>query len=131
MSEEQPIGVVGLGYVGLPLAVAFCEAGREVIGVDTDQGRCASVARGESHIGDVSGERLTAVRDRLHTTTRYAQLSAAEAVIIAVPTPPPENREPDLRPLMAAPRSMRDRPPRGHPPVLEATTHPGPTPRRP
>ena len=60
------IGVIGLGYVGLPLAVEFCEAGHEVVGVDIDPRRVAAIERGESYIEDIPSERLAAVVERLH-----------------------------------------------------------------
>src|SRR5205085_3513791 len=81
------IGIVGLGYVGLPLGVAFAEAGHEVVGLDTDARRIAAVTEGESYIEDVSSDRLRSVSDRLRATARYADLSKAEAVVSAVPTP--------------------------------------------
>ena len=65
------IGVIGLGYVGLPLAVEFAEAGHEVIGVDTSHARLAALERGESHVEDVSSERIAALGDRLRATSRY------------------------------------------------------------
>jgi len=81
------IGIVGLGYVGLPLAVAFAEAGHDVIGLDTDARKLAAVGEGRSYIEDVPSERLQALDGRLRPTGRYAELSKADAVVIAVPTP--------------------------------------------
>ena len=69
------IGIVGLGYVGLPLAVAFCEAGHEVVGVDADARTVEALARSRSHIEDVPSERLAAIADRFQATTRYADLA--------------------------------------------------------
>ena len=77
------VGVVGLGYVGLPLALAFAEEGHEVVGVDADQRRVAAIARGESHIEDVSDERLRAGGDRLHATVHYEELAETDSVLIA------------------------------------------------
>ena len=96
------IGVVGLGYVGLPLALAFTEEGHQVVGVDADPRRVTSIGRGESHIEDVSEERLRAAGDLLHATGRYEALAEVDAVLIAVPTPLTRNREPDLGPLVSA-----------------------------
>ena len=81
------IGIVGLGYVGLPLAVAFAEAGERVIGVDTSVAKVASIRRGESYIEDIPSEQLAAVRSQLEATTRTSRLALADAIIIAVPTP--------------------------------------------
>jgi UDP-N-acetyl-D-glucosamine dehydrogenase len=125
--EVSMIGIVGLGYVGLPLAVAFCEAGHVVTGIDTDAARVAALERGESFVEDVSSGRLQAVRDRLRVTTRYADLYPAEAVLIAVPTPLTRNREPDLGPLMAAGTALSAVLRRGQLVVLESTTYPGTT----
>ena len=119
------IGVVGLGYVGLPLAVAFCEAGHSVIGVDTERSRVDALARGESHIEDISDERLRGVLSSFQPTLRYAELSQAEAVIIAVPTPLTANREPDLGPLTASASALATVLQRGQLVVLESTTYPG------
>ena len=96
------IGVVGLGYVGVPLAVAFCEAGHTVIGVDADRSKIEALTRGESYIEDIPDARLRDVLPRLQPTVRYAELSQADAVIIAVPTPLTPNREPDLGPLTSS-----------------------------
>ena len=122
------VGIVGLGYVGLPLAVEFCEAGHEVIGLDTDTRKVAAIEAGESYIEDIESSRLAAVRDTLRATTRYADLSKADAVIIAVPTPLTENREPDLGPLVGAGTSLARVLQEGQLVSLESTTYPG-TPR--
>src|SRR5450755_3097443 len=100
------VGVVGLGYVGLPLAVAFAEAGEQVIAVDVDAGKVASIAAGESYVGDVDSDRLEAVLGLIEVDTRYAPLARADAVLICVPTPLTRNREPDLGPLVSAARSL-------------------------
>ena len=86
------IGVVGLGYVGLPLVVAFCEAGHEVVGVDTDSRMVEALASGRSHIEDVPDASLAAISRRFRPTTRYAELAQTDAVIVAVPTPLTPNR---------------------------------------
>src|SRR2546426_11938226 len=93
------VGIIGLGYVGLPLAVAFAEEGCEVIGVDVDSRRVDAIAAGDSYIEDVSSEALGRLAERIHATTRYAQLSDADAVVICVPTPLSPHREPALGPL--------------------------------
>jgi UDP-N-acetyl-D-glucosamine dehydrogenase len=121
------VGVVGLGYVGLPLAVAFAEAGQSVIGVDTHAGRMAQLRRGESYIEDIPSERYQAVQDKIHATTRTAALARADAIIICVPTPLTPNREPDLVPMMSATRSVADILQPGQLVVLESTTYPGTT----
>jgi UDP-N-acetyl-D-glucosamine dehydrogenase len=121
------VGIVGLGYVGLPLAVAFCEAGHDVTGVDVEARVVEALSRGESHIEDVSAQALAAVADRFEATTRYADLAQVEAVIVAVPTPLTQNREPDLQPLIAAGTSLAGVLQEGQLVVLESTTYPGTT----
>jgi len=93
------IGIVGLGYVGLPLAVAFAEAGHEVVGVELDDSKVASLERMSSYVEDIPDERLEGVAGRFMPTTRYADLARADAILVCVPTPLTANREPDLAPL--------------------------------
>jgi len=121
------IGIIGLGYVGLPLGVGFAEAGHEVVGLDTSAPRIAAVQSGESYIEDISSERLAAVGERLRATARYADLSKCDAVIIAVPTPLTRNREPDLGALTSAGSSLAGVLQEGQLVVLESTTYPGTT----
>lgn len=121
------IGIIGLGYVGLPLAVAFAEAGHEVVGVDSDARKVAAVGSGESYVEDVPSERLSALGERIVATTRYADLAGVEAAIIAVPTPLSPNREPDLGPLLGAGTALAGVLQRGQLVVLESTTYPGTT----
>ena len=121
------IGVVGLGYVGLPLGVAFAEEGHEVVGVDTDARRVSGVNAGESHIEDIPSERLRAVGSLLTATTDYDRLIDCDAVLIAVPTPLTRNREPDLGPLLASARALSGVLRKGQLVVLESTTYPGTT----
>src|SRR3954470_1361580 len=121
------IGIVGMGYVGLPLGVAFAEAGHEVVGLEIAQGRVDALNRGESYVEDITSERLAALGDKLRATTRYAELANTDAVIIAVPTPLTPNREPDLGPLIGSARSLAGVLQKGQLVVLESTTYPGTT----
>jgi UDP-N-acetyl-D-glucosamine dehydrogenase len=121
------IGIVGLGYVGLPLAVAFAEVGERVIGVDVDAARVAALREGRSHIEDIPAERVAAVLDRCEYTTRPAALAEAEAILVCVPTPLTPNREPDLGPLLSAARALAGIMQRDQLIVLESTTFPGTT----
>jgi UDP-N-acetyl-D-glucosamine dehydrogenase len=121
------VGIIGLGYVGLPLAVAFCEAGHDVIGVDTDSRMVEALGRSRSHIEDVSDERLAGIADSFHASTRYADLATVEAAVIAVPTPLTRNREPDLGPLTSAGAALAGVLQAGQLVVLESTTYPGTT----
>jgi UDP-N-acetyl-D-glucosamine dehydrogenase len=121
------VGIMGLGYVGLPLAVAFAEEGHRVVGVDVDARKVEALGRGESYIEDIPSERLRAVAERVEVTTRAANLSRCDAVLVCVPTPLSANREPDLGPLVAATRVLADLLQAGQLVVLESTTYPGTT----
>jgi UDP-N-acetyl-D-glucosamine dehydrogenase len=121
------VGIIGLGYVGLPLAVAFAREGCEVIGVDTDSRKIDAIAAGESYIEDVPSEALAELSGRIHATTRYARLAKADAVLICVPTPLTPNREPDLGPLLEATRALAEVLQAEQLVVLESTTYPGTT----
>jgi UDP-N-acetyl-D-glucosamine dehydrogenase len=121
------IGIVGLGYVGLPLAVAFAEAGEQVVGVDVDHGRIRALSEGRSPIEDIPDARLQAVLGACTFTTRPVELHEAEAILVCVPTPLTRNREPDLGPLLAAARALADVVRRDQVIVLESTTFPGTT----
>ena len=121
------VGIVGLGYVGLPLAVEFAEAGEDVIGVDVDAGRIAALRDGRSPIEDIPSERLAAVLDRIEFTTRAVDMHESEAILVCVPTPLNRNREPDLGPLLGAAQTLAGMLARGQLVVLESTTFPGTT----
>ncbi len=121
------VGVIGLGYVGLPLLVAFAEAGEQVVGVDTDPRKVAAVEAGDSYIEDIPSERLRAVSASIEASTHYAPLARTEAVLICVPTPLTPNREPELGPLNAAGEALALVLQRGQLVVLESTTYPGTT----
>jgi UDP-N-acetyl-D-glucosamine dehydrogenase len=121
------IGIIGLGYVGLPLAVAFAEAGDEVVGLDLDVRKIEAIAAGRSYIEDIPSERLAAAGERITATSHYEDLATAEAVLICVPTPLTANREPDLGPLIDAARRLAGVLRAGQLVVLESTTYPGTT----
>jgi UDP-N-acetyl-D-glucosamine dehydrogenase len=121
------VGVIGLGYVGLPLAVAFAEEGCEVVAVDVDSGKVERIAAGESYIEDVPSEQLRKLAQRIHATTRYSRLAKADAVLICVPTPLTPNREPDLGPLIDSTRALAEVLQADQLVVLESTTYPGTT----
>jgi UDP-N-acetyl-D-glucosamine dehydrogenase len=121
------IGIVGMGYVGLPLAVAFAEAGEKVIGVDVDHGRVTELSEGRSPIEDISDERLQAVLGSCLFTTRAVEMHEAEAILVCVPTPLTRNREPNLGPLQSAAQALAGVVRRDQLIVLESTTFPGTT----
>jgi UDP-N-acetyl-D-glucosamine dehydrogenase len=124
---DASVGIIGLGYVGLPLAVAFAEAGHRVVAVDVDASKVAAIRESLSYIEDISSERLAAVAERMHATTRYAELAQVDSVVIAVPTPLTENREPELAPLISAGTALASVLQEGQLVVLESTTYPGTT----
>ena len=123
------IAVVGAGYVGLPLAQTFAEAGRSVVLVDVAADVVAAIGRGESHIEDVSSEALEPlVRDgRIGATLDYDVLRDVDAILIALPTPISPQREPDLSIVATATAAIAERLRAGQLVVLESTTYPGTT----
>jgi UDP-N-acetyl-D-glucosamine dehydrogenase len=121
------IGIIGLGYVGLPLAVAFAEAGEQVIAVDVDERKVSAIGAGESYIEDIPSERLRAALGRIEASTHYAPLARTDAVLICVPTPLTANREPELAPLIATAEALARVLQHGQLVVLESTTYPGTT----
>ena len=123
------VAVVGMGYVGLPLAVAFAEAGLTVVGLDVSAPRMAQINAGESYIEDVAAEtvaRLVA-SGRLRGSTDFADLAAADAVSICVPTPLSKTRDPDVSYIAAATDEIARHLRPGQLVVLESTTYPGTT----
>src|SRR5581483_9101746 len=121
------VGVIGLGYVGLPLVVGFAEAGVDVVAVDVDPRKVAAVKAGESYVEDISSERLRSVLGRVLVTPHYQPLARTDAVIICVPTPLTPDREPDLSALDSSARALGHVLQRGQLVVLESTTYPGTT----
>jgi UDP-N-acetyl-D-glucosamine dehydrogenase len=121
------IGIIGLGYVGLPLAVSFAEAEQEVVGLDLDAGKVSSINAGRSYIEDIPDAALGALDGRLQATSSYADLADCEAVVICVPTPLTGSREPDLGYLTGAATELAAVARAGMLVVLESTTYPGTT----
>ena len=121
------VGVIGLGYVGLPLAVAFAREGHDVVAFDVDASKLAALAEGRSYIEDVSDAALADVAPRIEPTQHAAALSGCDALLICVPTPLTSNREPDLGPLLAASHTIAEVLRPGQLVVLESTTYPGTT----
>jgi UDP-N-acetyl-D-glucosamine dehydrogenase len=121
------IGIMGLGYVGLPLAVAFAEEGHHVIALDTDIRKVEAIRRNESYVEDILPERLAAVADRIEATSHAQPLARCDTVLICVPTPLTANREPDLGPLVSATTALAGVLQAGQLVVVESTTYPGTT----
>src|SRR5215210_6324575 len=123
------VAIIGAGYVGVPLAQVFAEAGRSVLLVDRDAGRVEQLNRGESYIEDVPSEALKRLVDEhgLRASTDYDELRECDAILIALPTPLSKQREPDLSIVLGATREIGRRLRKGHLVVLESTTYPGTT----
>ncbi len=126
MTAEK-IGIVGLGYVGLPLAVAFAEAGQEVVGLDSDRRKVEGINAGRSHVEDVPDATLGGLSGRLRATAKHADLADCEAVIVCVPTPLTGSREPDLTYLLDSATALSRVLKEDQLVVLESTTYPGTT----
>jgi UDP-N-acetyl-D-glucosamine dehydrogenase len=128
-SREACIGVVGLGYVGLPLALEFGTAGFRVIGYDVSQSVVDTVMRGESHIKDVPSSEVAALvsAGKLEVTTDESRMREMDAVSIAVPTPLAKTRDPDMTYVIAAADAIARNCHPGLLIVLESTTYPGTT----
>jgi UDP-N-acetyl-D-glucosamine dehydrogenase len=126
---KRDVAIVGAGYVGMPLAQVFADAGKSVVLVDVDADRVEQVNRGESYVADVSSEKLQELvaTGRLRATTDYDALREAAAILIALPTPLSRQREPDLSILLEASSEIGKRLQPGHLVVLESTTYPGTT----
>jgi UDP-N-acetyl-D-glucosamine dehydrogenase len=123
------IGIIGQGYVGLPLALVFEEAGFVVKGFDVDPVKTEALSRGESYIRHIGAERVSAAisRGRFTATTNFDELAACDAILICVPSPLGRHREPDLSYIHGTARAIAERLRVGQLVVLESTTYPGTT----
>nr|MBA3806231.1 nucleotide sugar dehydrogenase [Acidobacteriota bacterium] len=128
-TQAARIGVIGLGYVGLPLAVEFARKGFRATGFEVDERKAALINAGDSYIGDVPSDtvRELVAQERLHATTNFDELSACDAIIICVPTPLRKTKEPDISYILAAATEIQKRLKRGQLIILESTTYPGTT----
>ena len=123
------VGIVGLGYVGLPLAVAFGKAGFSVLGVDVDRDRVSRLSLGESPVEDVGSDELATLvaASRLAVTTETSALTAVDAILICVPTPLGKSKDPDISHIVAAADAVAAILRPGQLVALESTTYPGTT----
>jgi UDP-N-acetyl-D-glucosamine dehydrogenase len=128
-SRNARVGIIGLGYVGLPLAVEFADAGLTVLPVDLDPVKVETLRQGRSYIPDVPNDRLKKVVDagRLTATTDFSVLTEADAISICVPTPLRKTKDPDLSYVVAAVEQVSRYLRKGQLVVLESTTYPGTT----
>jgi UDP-N-acetyl-D-glucosamine dehydrogenase len=129
MTQDQRVSIIGLGYVGLPLAIAFAEAGVQVEGVDASPARVAELNARHSPIDDISDERLAAALDGNLRVVAPADAGPrdADALFVCVPTPITSTKDQDLAPVLAAAAFVRDGVRAGHLVVLQSTTFPGTT----
>lgn len=123
------IGILGLGYAGLPLACSFAEAGFRVLGFDIDERKIQALHKGESYIGHIEEVRIHSLvsSGRLDPSSDFQRLSSCDAAIICVPTPLAEGRSPDLQYVINTAQAVRGQLHRGQLVVLESTTYPGTT----
>ncbi len=128
-TREAKVGVIGLGYVGLPLIRAFVESGFSTIGFDVDQGKVDLLAAGKSYIGHVPSEMIAELvaADRFTPTADMQRLAEADALLVCVPTPLTDSRDPDLTFVEATARQIASTLRPGQLIVLESTTYPGTT----
>ncbi|MCA1593692.1 MAG: nucleotide sugar dehydrogenase [Acidobacteria bacterium] len=123
------VGVIGLGYVGLPLAVEFARRGFRATGFEVDERKAATINSGDSYIGDVPASAVSELvaSEHLHATTNFDELEGCDVIIICVPTPLRKTKEPDISYILAAAGEIQKRLRRGQLIILESTTYPGTT----
>jgi len=128
-TREAVVGIIGMGYVGLPLARTFYDAGFRVLGFDIDPAKTEALTAGRSYIKHIPSERIAEMRaeDRFAATTDFARLGETHAILICVPTPLTPSREPDLSYLVSTGEQMQPHLANGQLVVLESTTYPGTT----
>src|SRR5918996_4257541 len=126
-SRSARVGIVGLGYAGLPLAMAFAEAGFDVVGIDLNRERVENIGAKRSYLVDVPAERYDGVDGKLEATTDYSVVSSLDALTICVPTPLSKTRTPDLSYVVAAAESVAEQLSPGQLVILQSTTYPGTT----
>ena len=126
-TREATLGIVGLGYAGLPLAMTFAEAGFDVVGIDISEERVEAIRQGRSYLVDVPGERYTRLDGRLEATSDYGAVSELDALTICVPTPLSKTRTPDISHVVSAAESVAGNLETGQLVLLQSTTYPGTT----
>ena len=126
---EYDVAVIGLGYVGLPLAISFANSGKRVVGIDTDEKKCEKISSGSSYIKHVSSSKIKDLVENkdFSATTDFSIIKSAKAVVICVPTPLTKNRMPDLSYVESTAKQISPFVQPGQLIVLESTTYPGTT----
>lgn len=125
--KSAAVGIIGLGYVGLPLALEFCKVGFHVNGFDVDTSKVEALATGKSYINHIDANRIAACGSFFHPTTDFARLTETDCIIVCVPTPLNRNREPDMSYVLDTTRVIAKHLRKDHLVVLESTTYPGTT----
>ena len=127
--RDAAVGIVGMGYVGLPLAQAFCTAGFRVLGFDIDKAKVQALAAGRSYIKHIPAQVIADMRkgNRFTATTDFARIREVDAVIICVPTPLTKQREPDISYITNTGKAIVPHMRKGQLIILESTTYPGTT----
>ena len=128
-NKKAVISVMGLGYVGLPIALEFCKKGYKVNGLDTNTGRIKKLKNGKSYINDISDVEISGAlkKGRFNVTSDAKTLNKSDVIIMCVPTPLRKIKEPDISYVVSASRALSDHLKRGQMVVLESTTYPGTT----
>jgi UDP-N-acetyl-D-glucosamine dehydrogenase len=127
--KQATIGVIGLGYVGLPLVAEFAHSGFNCVGFEVDESKASQINAGQSYVSDVDSAAVKEVvdRGRLRATSRFDRLKECDAIIICVPTPLRKTKEPDVSFILAAAEEIKKTLRRGQLIILESTTYPGTT----
>ncbi len=125
--KQANVGVIGLGYVGLPLIIEFVKAGFCVTGFDIDETKVISLKSGKSYIKHINAESIETILDRFEPTTDFSKLPDMDAIVICVPTPLNKNREPDMSYVFDTTRTIAKFLRKGQLVSLESTTYPGTT----
>ena len=126
-SKQAKIGVIGLGYVGLPLVIEFCKKGFQVTGFDVDKKKVDSLAKGESYIKHISSDKIKEVSDNFLPTINFSLLSEMDSILICVPTPLSKNREPNMKYVFDTSDKIAEYLRKEQLIILESTTYPGTT----
>ena len=127
LSREAKVGVIGLGYVGLPLIIEFVKAGFSVSGFDVDKSKIDSLKAGRSYIKHISEDSIREILPKFEPTTEFSKLADMDAIVICVPTPLNKNREPDMSYVFDTTRTIAKHLREGQLISLESTTYPGTT----
>src|SRR5579871_989149 len=126
-SRQARVGIVGLGYVGLPLAVEFAKAGFSVTGIDLDAGKTARVNAGQSYVGDIPSATLASLvsGNKLRATTDFSAVQDLDTINICVPTPLRKTKDPDMSYIVSSCEAILKYLHPGMLIILESTTYPG------